>query len=241
MRHLRLNLLRGVLLALASVAFFAALKAMLLADAIAIFFVQPIIVTLLSVLFLKKAIDLRRIAAVFVGFGGALLVIRPNFAALGLVATLPLVYAGFVAVYLVLGRHLSAMNSSLAMHFYAGLGGTVSLASVLAMGSMTEIAEFQIIAPVGAAVWGLLLVMGVFATATHLHVDPGLSVGTGGAARALRLLRDRLGDRARRCVVRRLSGPDEMAGIAIIVASGLVLVWTDRATTRDMPPLPKTN
>ncbi len=36
------------------------------------------------------------------------------------------------------------------------------------MGSMTEIAEFQMIAPVGAAVWGLLLVMGVFATATHL-------------------------------------------------------------------------
>ncbi len=52
-RHLRLNLLRGVLLALASVAFFAALKAMPLADAIAIFFVQPMIVTLLSVFFLK--------------------------------------------------------------------------------------------------------------------------------------------------------------------------------------------
>lgn len=105
---------------------------------------------------------------------------------------------------------------------------------------MTEIAEFQMIAPVGAAVWGLLLVMGVFATATHLHVHPGLSVGTAGllapfgyfeivSATTLSLVL--FGD-----------FPDRMKwlGIAIIVASGLVLVWTDRATTRDKAPLPKT-
>ena len=238
-RNLGLNFLRGVLMALASVAFFAALKAMPLADAIAIFFVQPMIVTLLSVAFLKEAINLKRIAAVLVGFGGALLVIRPNFSDFGLIATLPLVCAVFFAIYLVLGRHLSAESSSLSMHFYAGVGGTVSLAVVLAFGSLTVFPEFQMIMPVGVAVWGVLLVMSVFATVTHLMfiqayrlLPAGLLAPFGYfeivSATVLGLVL--FGD-----------FPDLMKwlGIAIIVASGLFLIWADRET-RDTAALPET-
>jgi len=231
-QNLGLNLLRGVLMAVGSIAFFAALKAMPLADAIAIFFVQPTIVTLLSVVFLKEALDLRRIAAVLVGFGGALLVIRPNVAALGFVAILPLICALFFAIYLVLGRHLSAMNSSLAVHFYTGLGGMVSLTVILAIGSVTGVAEFQMIAPIGSSVWGLLAVMSVFASLIHLMYIRAYGLAPAGllapfsyfeivSAAALGLLL--FGD---------FPDPAKGLGMAIIIASGLALVWADRATTR---------
>ena len=49
-----------------------------LANAIAIFFVEPLVLTLFSALFLGERIGGPRLVAVAVGFAGALVVIRPN-------------------------------------------------------------------------------------------------------------------------------------------------------------------
>ena len=74
-----LHLVRGFLIMAATGLFFAAVREMPLANAIAIFFVEPFILTLLGALFLGEAVGLRRIMACTVGFGGALLVIQPSF------------------------------------------------------------------------------------------------------------------------------------------------------------------
>ena len=86
---LPLHALRGALIALATLLFFSALKYLPLADAISIFFVEPLILTLLSALFLGESVGWRRLAAVATGFAGALIVIRPSFSALGAPALLP--------------------------------------------------------------------------------------------------------------------------------------------------------
>ncbi|WP_210168277.1 DMT family transporter [Aureimonas sp. Leaf454] len=239
-RHPGLNLLRGVLLAGGTICFFIALKAMPLADAVAIFFVEPMIVTLLSVVFLREAIDIRRIVAVVVGFGGALLVIRPNFTALGAVALLPLLCAVFVSIYAVLGRHLSAATSSITMHFYAGIGGLATISVVMIAGAGTALAEFQTVAPSGWPVWGLLLMLGFVATVAHLmfiqayRLTPATLLAPFGymeivSATLFSILF--FGD-----------VPDAVKwlGIAVITASGLGLVWVDRAATSSgsQPPEP---
>ena len=119
------------------------------------------------------------------------------------------------------------------MHFYTGLGGMVSLAVILAIGSMTGIAEFQMIAPIGSSVWGLLMVMSVFASLIHLMYIQAYRLAPAGllapfsyfeivSAAALGLLL--FGD---------LPDPLKGLGMAIIIASGLALVWADRATTRE--------
>jgi hypothetical protein len=69
---------------------------------------------------------------------------------------------------LVLGRQLSATCSLLAMHFYTGLGGSVSLAVVLAIGFLSGLTEFRMPALDGTSVWALLLVMSVLASIVHL-------------------------------------------------------------------------
>lgn len=60
----RMQLVRGACLAVCSIFFFSSLKYMPLADAIAIFFVQPMILTMLSALILKEKVGVRRWTAV---------------------------------------------------------------------------------------------------------------------------------------------------------------------------------
>ena len=97
-----LHLLRASMILFATAAFFTALSVMPMADSIAIFFVEPFILTLLGALFLGESIGWRRIVACAVGFGGALLIIRPSFSDFGPVAFLPLLTALFFALYMVL-------------------------------------------------------------------------------------------------------------------------------------------
>jgi S-adenosylmethionine uptake transporter len=74
-----LHAARGALIASATLFFFSGLAYLPLADAIAIFFIEPLLVTLLSALFFGEAIHWRRISAISLGFVGALIIIRPTF------------------------------------------------------------------------------------------------------------------------------------------------------------------
>ena len=69
--------IRGILIVAATVFFFSSLSKMPIADALAIFFIEPLILTLLSALFLREPIGVRRITAVLIGFIGALIIIQP--------------------------------------------------------------------------------------------------------------------------------------------------------------------
>ncbi|TFF27649.1 DMT family transporter [Jiella endophytica] len=163
-----LNILRGLLLALGSISFFAALRFMPLADSTAVFLVEPLIVTLFSALFLKETIGWRRIAAVAVGFVGALIIIRPSYAVFGLASLLPLMAAVAVALYLILSRIVSRGTSSLAMMVHAGFVGGIALAAAMAVGHGQGIAELSFAWPHTATAWALLALAGVVGTAGHL-------------------------------------------------------------------------
>ena len=70
---------RAVLIVASTAFFFLALGYLPIADTLAIYFVQPLIVTLLAPLLLKEHVGLRRWIAVFIGFIGTLIIIRPGF------------------------------------------------------------------------------------------------------------------------------------------------------------------
>jgi len=166
---LPLHALRGALIALATLLFFSALKYLPLADAIAIFFVEPLILTLLSALFLGEAVGWRRLTAVAVGFAGSLIVIRPGFSTLGLPALLPLGTALSFAVYLILTRKLAQHEQPERMQFYAGVFGGIVMTVALTAGSVTGIAVLSFVRP-DTGQWFLLAGLGIIATAGHLLV-----------------------------------------------------------------------
>ena len=168
-RSLPLHALRGALIALATLLFFTALKFLPLADAISIFFVEPLILTLLSALFLAEPVGRRRLTAVAVGFAGALIVIRPSFVELGLPALLPLGAALSFAVYLMLTRSLAQHEQPERMQFYAGVFGGIVMTVALVIGEIAGVGVLSYVPP-DLDQWLLLAGLGVIATVGHLLV-----------------------------------------------------------------------
>jgi drug/metabolite transporter (DMT)-like permease len=79
-----LHVARGVIHACGMFLWFAALPLTSLAEITALGFTGPIFVTIGAALFLREDVRLRRWAAVLVGFGGAMIIIRPGFAEIGI-------------------------------------------------------------------------------------------------------------------------------------------------------------
>jgi len=82
---------RGMIHACGMFLWFAALPLTSLAEITALGFTGPIFVTIGAALFLGENVRLRRWAAVLVGFGGAMIIIRPGFATIGIGAICVLV------------------------------------------------------------------------------------------------------------------------------------------------------
>tara|TARA_B100001250_G_C19786920_1_gene784626 strand:- start:1467 stop:1952 length:486 start_codon:yes stop_codon:yes gene_type:complete len=72
-------IVRGVLFFFGFSLFYISITKITLAEANALFFVNPIFVTILSVLFLKNTIGLHRIGAITFGLIGTLLIVKPTF------------------------------------------------------------------------------------------------------------------------------------------------------------------
>ena len=134
-RRLHLHLIRGLLLVIANMCYFLALAAMPLAEAAAIFFVAPLFITALSVPFLGERVGLRRWAAVLVGMGGVMVMLRPADGIAEIAALLPLVAAFAYALMQMITRRLGATDRASALAFYIHLSFiVVSAAMGLAVG-----------------------------------------------------------------------------------------------------------
>jgi S-adenosylmethionine uptake transporter len=163
------HLLRGALIAAATICFFTALTVMPLADNIAIFFVEPLILSLLAGVLLKEGIGWRRIAAILVGFAGAMLIVRPSFAAFGVYALLPLLAATCFAVYLLLTRLLAVRTDAIMMQVTASVGGLTTMTALMGVGALTGWPLLAWHMPTAAG-WGLLMLLGLVATVAHLLI-----------------------------------------------------------------------
>lgn len=122
-----MHLARGAFLSIATAAFFSALFIMPLADASAIQFINPILTALLAVVVLGER--MRPIAwfAVFLGFGGVLIMLQPNGSTFGWAAALPLVSAVGVSGLMILNRLVSTQSSVWAAQFYMSFWAAIFL------------------------------------------------------------------------------------------------------------------
>ena len=160
---------RGFLLACATLFFFSAISVMPLADAIAVFFVQPFIVTLLAAAFLGEAFGWRRMLAILFGFLGALLIIKPSYQAFGATALLPVGTAVCFALYVILTRWLVRSTPPLAMQFLAGVFGFLTMTAALAAGYAFDVGSMRPAWPT-VTQWQLLALLGFIATTGHILV-----------------------------------------------------------------------
>ena len=114
--------LRTVFLVTAMTLYFHAIAKVPLTLALSAYFVGPIITLLLSMLFLKEQITLRKIVALGLGFVGTLVILRPE-GALNPSILLAFVAGFFFALYLIVTRMAATSTDPLqTLAFQCGLG-----------------------------------------------------------------------------------------------------------------------
>lgn len=124
----RMQSFRALFLLIATVLNFTALQYLPLTMTIAIFFVMPLMVCLLSIPVLGEKVGLKRLFAVIVGFGGVMVIVQPWSQSFD-----PHVFISIAAMlcascYFVMSRVIAGMDSNATTQVYVSGLGTILLA-----------------------------------------------------------------------------------------------------------------
>ena len=222
-----MNLLRGAIHGAASLLFFAAVKYMPLADVFAIYFVEPFILTAMSAVFLGERVGWRRWLAIMVGFGGALVVIQPSFILFGWTALLPVACAFLYSVYLFMNRALGDADSPLTMQTVAGFGGTIFMGMALFVGSSAGIADFELSLPQSLFTLVLLVILGALSGYAHMLVVRAFRMAPLSLLAPFQYFEIISATVLGYAIFGDFPTPSKWLGIAIIVASGLFIIWRE--------------
>ena len=90
----------------------------------------PLIVAGLSVPFLGERFGWRRWMAIFTGFIGVIIILRPNTNVITEGSIFAIVGAIMFAVYLILTRYVSRSDTAITSFFWTGIGGTVTMSLI---------------------------------------------------------------------------------------------------------------
>ena len=156
--HMGLVLLRGFLLASATLFNFITLNYLSLTVTGSIMFSAPIIVCALSWPLLGERVGPWRWFAIILGFMGVLVVIRPFDAAFHWIALLNVYNAFSLALYSIITRKISGVVAAETMQFYMGAFGAITL---------FPFAFWVWMPPASMLDWVLMVSLGVWGWAGH--------------------------------------------------------------------------
>jgi drug/metabolite transporter (DMT)-like permease len=116
------HLIRVSIVMVSNVTYFLGLAALPLADAVAVAYVSPLIVTLLSVVLLGERVGPRRWVAVTVGMVGVVVMLRPGAGVIQPAAILVLISAFCYASSHMMTRRMRNTESAITLSFYVQIG-----------------------------------------------------------------------------------------------------------------------
>jgi len=149
-----LHLARSVVLMLGTITFFTALIYLSLPEAVAINFAAPLLVTALSIPFLGEKVGRRRWAAIFVGFLGVLVIIRPGLGVMHWAAFLPLLTAICYACYQIMTRIAGRTEDTRTSLFWTSAVGVTVMSCIVPFFWKTPDAQAWIIMVATGALFG---------------------------------------------------------------------------------------
>ncbi|MBQ0821341.1 DMT family transporter [Microvirga sp. HBU67558] len=151
-----LQVLRGLGMVGSSIMFIQSLPHLPVADATAIFFVSPILIMALSVLFLGESVGWRRWSAAAIGLIGVMIVVRPGAGTFQPAAFLPIISASSWAVGAVVTRKITGDQALTTLAYSASVGSLV----------LSALMPFHWVTPNGTEI-ALGLCMGVLFAIGH--------------------------------------------------------------------------
>jgi S-adenosylmethionine uptake transporter len=241
-RNPSLHVLRAALIVIANSAFYAAIVAMPLATATAIYFVAPLFVTLLAIPILGEQVGPRRIAAVSVGFIGVLVILWPklsNASGIGWIAVLPVVAAAGYATMSVLSRKLGQHAPASVLSFWVQVAFILSgaVAWVLAGDGrwiqdpdVSESAKFLLRAWVWPDPWDALVIaaLGVTSGLVGYAMSQAYRLAAASTIAPFEYLLMLYALFWGWTIFGEWPAPTVFLGAGIIIASGAYIVWRER-------------
>lgn len=224
--NLSLQIVRSFLLLGATILFIAAISYIPLADASAVGKVGPLFVTALSIPLLGEKVGPRRWAAVFVGFVGTMVIIRPGMGVAHWAIVLPLLTALCFSLYTITTRILSRIDPPVTTFVYTGVVGTlVTTAAVPFYWTDPTLASWALMAGLGAvAGCGHLCLIKAYQRAPASLLAPFSFVQLLWVTLAGYMVFGDFPD-----------GPT-IAGALIIMASGVYVIYREAIVGRRKPP-----
>ena len=130
-RHTGLQIARGAMVALASMLFVSGIRFVPLADAVAVSFIAPFVVTIGGAVFLREHVGPHRWAAIAIGFVGVLIVLRPGLGVMQPAMVLVLGSATLFALRQLMSRVIARDDSTATTIVYSAFAGSAVLTLTL--------------------------------------------------------------------------------------------------------------
>jgi drug/metabolite transporter (DMT)-like permease len=227
--NLTSQLFRGVILLASSLCFMSALKVLPLAEATALNYSTPALVTIMAVVFLDEKMTPVRVAFVGAGLLGMLLIVRPGSGLFQGAALFALGAAWFYATFQVVTRKLAGEDWRTLM-FYPAIVGTIAMTGVAPFIDWPAVVRWQDVA--------LIVIGGLIATFGHFLFLRAFQVASASAVTPFTYMQ---------LVWATLIGwigfgsfPDffTLVGMAIITGSGLLIMYHEQRKARAAVPAP---
>ena len=151
-KNIKLQIFRSLLSVIESGCFVLSFKYLSLANAHSIGSLAPVIVVALSAIILKEKVSTKTWVAIFIGFIGVLIILRPTSSIFDAKALLPLVAAFMLGLYQVVTKKVSQHDSNETSLFYTSIIG-LTIMSFLASKFWSPISGYSYI---------MFLAIGVF-------------------------------------------------------------------------------
>ena len=217
-----LQLARGLSLVGVTLLFYAGLRYIPLGEATAVIFLSPLVVVVLSVLWLKEAVSRGVWLSLAGSMLGVLLIVRPGGELFTLAALLPLAAACCFGLYQLLTRRLSTTDHPATSNFLTALIGTLCASLALPWTWQTpQPADLLMMAALGTlAMTGHMLLTHAYRYASAASLAPF----TYGQILTATLIGALFFDH--------LPSAWAVLGMAVIILSGAALAWSQRRPVR---------
>lgn len=186
-----------------------------IAQAYAIFFCMPLIITVLAVPLLGERLDLARVMAVVVGFSGVLIALRPG--------SIPLQLAHLTAI---MGATLGALNSLLLRK----IGNKERPSVILLWPALAQVLILAIFLPwvwqpMGLFAWSLALLIGVLSTCGGILIIAAYSRAPAIVVAPMQYSQILWGSLCAALIFGEKMDALMVLGIGVIIGAGLYLLW----------------
>lgn len=218
----KVQLFRGVLLALEICVMVIGFVALGLVESHAVFATYPLLIAALSGPVLGEKVGWRRWTAIGIGFVGVVIILSPGSGVFSVEALIPLAAATMFALYGLLTRYVGRVDAATVSFFWTGVGGAVVMTGI-------GIWHWE---PMSLTDWGFMALLCCTAALSHWLLIRAYEVAEASAIQPFAYLQLVWASGIGLWVFGETLRTNVAIGAGVVVAAGLFTLWRQRIKSK---------